>query len=119
MKINFQKINLLKTSLIISLIGIFLLLLLSNILEPKITKIKDINPSFLDKAVKVQGQILNIRTYEKFNLQVISIQDNTGKIEVVVNQISDLQNLQNITIIGKITEYEKDLQIQADKIFLE
>lgn len=117
MKINLQKINFLKLSLIISLIGIFLLLLLSNVLEPKLIDIKDINSGFLDKEVKVQGFIFDTRIYSS-NFQVISIKDDTGKIDVTINRPIDKLKNKNITVIGTITEYEKDLQIQADKILL-
>lgn len=110
--------NLFKISLILSLTGIFLLLLLSSILEPKLTKIQDINDKLIDKKVKIQGQIFNIKNYEDSNFQVISIKDETGKIDVTTDKILNLTNNQNITVIGAISEYKNSLQIQADKILI-
>jgi len=110
--------DLFKLSICVSLIGVFFLLALSNFLEPKLIEIKSIDAGFLDKPVKINGQILNIRNYNQSNFQVLLIQDKTGKIEIVINKITNLQKLQNITAIGRITEYEKDLQVQADKIYL-
>jgi len=113
-----MNISILKLSLIISTAGIFLLLLLSNILEPKLTSIKEINYKFIDRQTKVQGIIFNIKTYKESDFQIISIKDNTGKIDITINKIIDLKNNQTITIIGRVQEYKESLQIQADKIQL-
>jgi DNA/RNA endonuclease YhcR with UshA esterase domain len=118
MKIEPQKINLLKTSLIISLTGIFILLLLSNILEPKLTNIEQINEKMLNRKVKVQGEIFNIRVHEDSDFQIISIKDETGKIDITTDKILNLTNNQEITVVGSIQEYKEFLQIRADKILL-
>ena len=103
-------------SLIVSLIGIFLLLLLLKTLEPRLISIEKINGELINKNVKIQGEIFNIKLYEDSNFQVIAIKDNTGKIEVTINKILNFTNNQNITIIGKVQEYNENLQINADKI---
>lgn len=109
------KLNL-KTTLSISLIGILLLLFLSETLTPKQINIGDINNKLLNQKTKVQGQIFNIRTFEESNFQIISIKDNTGKIDITLDNPINITNSQNITVIGKITEYKEFLQIQADKM---
>ena len=106
--------DLFKLSLIISIAGIFLLLFLSNILEPKIININEINEKMLNQKVKISGSIFRIESKEDF--QIISIVDETGKIEVLCECDSNLQENQNIEVIGRVQEYEKYLQIQADKI---
>ena len=111
--------NILKPTLIISLIGIFLLLSLANILNPKLTTIDQITNKQINKNIKVSGEIFNIKSYEEEDFQVISIKDETGKIDITINKIIDLQQNQNITVTGKIKEYNKFLQIQADKIFIQ
>jgi len=113
-----MKINPLKTTLLISLIGILFLLILSNFLQPRLIEIKDINDNLLNKKVRVQGEILNIKNYEDSSFQVISIRDETGKIDLTTNKILNLTNSQRIAVIGTVTEYNQYLQIQADKIFL-
>ncbi len=110
--------KLLKISLSISLIGILFLLFLSNNLSPKQINIKDINNKLLNQKVKVQGQVFNIRTYEDSNFQIISIKDTTGKIDTTLNNPINITNNQTIIVIGIIKEYNKTLQIQADKIIL-
>lgn len=112
------KLNL-KTTLSISLIGILLLLFLSEILTPKPINIGDINNKLLNQKVNVQGQIFNIRTFEDSDFQIISIKDNTGKIDVTLDNPINITNNKNITVIGTIKEYKQYLQIQADKIILD
>lgn len=113
-----MKINLLNVSLIISLIGIFLLLLLSNILEPKLINIKEINTQLIERKVKIQGEIFNIKTYKESDFQVISIKDKTGKIEITIDKIMNFKNNQTIIVLGRVVEYKEFLQIQANKIIL-
>ena len=113
-----MKISLLSLFFVISLIGVFLLLILSNILEPRLISIEKINDKLIDKKVKVQGEIFNIKTYKDSDFQVISIKDKTGKIDITTDKILNLKNNQTITIIGKVTQYKQYLQIQADKILL-
>jgi DNA/RNA endonuclease YhcR with UshA esterase domain len=113
-----MKISLLSLFFVISLIGVFLLLILSNILEPRLISIEKINDKLIDKKVKVQGEIFNIKTYKDSDFQVTSIKDKTGKIDITIDKILNLKNNQTITIIGKVTQYKQYLQIQADKILL-
>ena len=113
-----QSSTLLKLSLIISITGIFLLLFLSNIQTPKLTKINDINEFSLNKKIQIQGQITS--TINQTNFQIINMQDNTGKISIIVNKKTSLTKNQTIRVIGRITEYKtrykNELQIQADEI---
>ncbi len=108
--------NLFKISLIISTAGILFLLLLSNAIEPKPIKIKDINNELIDKKVKIQGQIFNIKSYEGSNFQVLSVKDNTSKIDVILGKPINMTINKSIIIIGRVQEYKSYLQISADKI---
>jgi len=117
-KSKLKKINLLKVSLSISLIGIFLLLFLANFIPPKHLNINQINNNLLNQKVQIQGQVLNIRDYENQNLQVILVKDETGQIEIITNKITSIQKDTEVVVIGKITNYKEDLQITADKIIL-
>jgi cell division protein FtsI/penicillin-binding protein 2 len=116
--LNFKiKINLLQLSLIISLFGIFFLLLISNIFQAKQITISEINTNQLNKHVMTYGQVTSIRTFEDSNFQIITLKDSSGEISITIDKIVNLENNQNITVIGKITEYQGELQIQANKIF--
>jgi len=97
--------------------GILLLLIILN-QQPKFTTIDKITLKDLNKNVKVQGEIVDIKNYPDSNFQVISIKDETGEIDITTNQILNLTDSQTIIITGKITEYENNLQIQANKMLI-
>ena len=102
-----------KISFLISFIGIFLLLLIINLIEPGKINIKEINQDLLNKEIKIQGQITQITPLqEKFTK--LKIKDNTGEIEGVCN----CPNLEKrkTEIIGEISQYKNKLQIRIDKI---
>jgi len=113
-----MNLNLLKITLSISLIGILLLLFLSNFLEPKLTNIEQINNKLLNTKTKIQGTISNIKNYENSSFQITSIKDETGEIDITTNKILNLTKNQNITVIGTINEYKQRLQMQADEIII-
>jgi len=105
--------TLFKISLIISVAGIFLLLLLANFLEPKLISIQNITIKMLNEKVKIQGSVLNIEDKETF--KILTIKDDSSSIEVLC-ECKNISSNQNMEIIGKVQEYEKTLQLQADKI---
>lgn len=110
-----QQKKLLRISLIISLIGIFFLLFLARILEPKQTNIENINDKFLNQKVKLHGTILKVTDKETF--KILSVADATGKIDVLCGCKNNLiANNQTVVITGAIQSYKGNLQISADKI---
>lgn len=111
--------NLLKSSLIISLIGILFLLLVSNINQPKIKNISDINSNQINREVMIKGRITNIKNIQENRFLILTIQDSTGQIDVTLSYSKkpNLKINQNITIIGNVQQYKSDLQINVQKIF--
>ncbi len=97
----------------ISIAGIFILLLLSFILQPKLINIENIDENLINQKVRIRGRIIQEKNYDN-DFSVLTIKDKTASIEVTCN----CKNLQgkNAEIIGRITEYGQELQIQADKI---
>ena len=107
--------NLFKISLIISIAGILLLLFLSTVLEPKLTKINNINEKMLNKKVKVSGTIERIQDKETF--QILTIKDETGKIDVLCNcKNNATKTNEKVEVIGTVQEYKNSLQLNAEKI---
>jgi DNA/RNA endonuclease YhcR with UshA esterase domain len=105
--------NLLRVSLIISIVGIFLLLFLANTLQPRLTAIEEINDKMINKKITIKATIFRIADRETF--KILSVKDETGKIDVLCD-CQDIKNNQEVTITGKVKEYNQYLQIQADKI---
>ena len=74
----------------------------------------------LNKQVKIQGTLIKATTLkEDFTVLAIKSFNNSEKIEAVCN-CPNLKNYinQNLSIIGKISEYNNHLQIKVDKISL-
>jgi len=101
-----------KISFAISLMGIVTLLFLSIILPVKEVKIGEINKNMMNKKIQVSGEIFNIREYDNF--QVISIKDETGKIDITLDKIVELTNGQKIIVIGRIGEFNGFLQVREE-----
>ncbi|MAG02645.1 hypothetical protein CMI42_04880 [Candidatus Pacearchaeota archaeon] len=106
---------LLKISFTISLLGIFLLLLLSNILEPPLRNINELSTKDIDKNVKVQGKITKIRNINE-DFQILTISDQTGKIDITLNTNKQFKKDQNLIVTGRVSQYKNNLQIETDKI---
>ena len=119
LRISMNNQTLLKISLIIAIIGIIILLLLANTIQPTQIKIKNIDESLLNQKIEIKGEIQSIKTYKESNFQIITINDSTGKIDITLDSpIINITKNQTIIAIGKVTEYKDNLEIQADKIIL-
>ncbi len=108
-----------KLFLTASLIAIFILLLLSQILEPKSLAVSDITTENINQLVKITGKITSQKNYEGKNFQVLIFKNNTDTIQVTTNAKAklELNYSKTYAVIGKVTEYNRTLQIAADKIY--
>ena len=106
-----QEQTLLKISLIISLVGILILMVIATT-EPSLSDIKDIENKTAGK-VKIQGELVGIKEASK-NFYILAIQDKTGTIEVLTNQ--EILSNSQLEITGSLSVYKDRIQIKADKI---
>ncbi len=104
--------NLLIISLSVSVVGVFLLLFLSNNVEFYEVDLGSIDEKMLNQRVRVHGTVLRVE--DKGSFQVVSIVDGTGEIDVVCG--SNISGVQEIQVDGTVSEYGGDLQISADMI---
>ena len=110
--------DLLKVSLIFSLIGILILFYLTYTIEPKSYNIDSLSRDNLDEVVKIKGVIESYS--ETPGLYLITLNDNTGKITIVVfkDEKIELQEGINLEVIGQVVEYENKLEVIAKEIVL-
>jgi RecJ-like exonuclease len=101
-----------KICLVVSILGIIFLSLISNFFIPDLISISQINPDLLNQKVRVSGEIINLRTYDDF--QILTLEDHSGKIDVTCN--CNLSKDQDIEVLGKVSEYKENIQIEAEKI---
>lgn len=101
-------------SLITALVGLFSLILLSEFSEPEQVKMVELE-SRIGQRVIVQGEITKIA--QKENVNFFEVKGNTGKINVVAfGQMGKLAKGLQIKVYGKVTIYQNELEIIADKI---
>ena len=110
--------TLLKISLITSLVGILILLVILDKIDVSDSNINAINKTFLDKQVKIKGEITRIT--ETPGLYIMNVKDNTGDIDVIVfkEEKLELEKGNIIQIEGQVTEYQGKLEIIAKKIVI-
>jgi DNA/RNA endonuclease YhcR with UshA esterase domain len=107
--------KLLTTALICSLIGIFIILSISENISPKKYNIINITKETLNKQVILTGTISKIKTTDE--LTILTLKDNTGEITVVIfDKNLNLEPNKKITVEGKVIEYKGTLEIQASRI---
>ena len=108
--------DLLKVSLVFSLIGILIIFILTGTLEVERYNIGSLSKENLDDTVKVKGIIENYG--ETPGLYLINLKDDTGKITVVIfkDEELELQEGLEIEIVGDIVEYEDEIEIIAKEI---
>jgi DNA/RNA endonuclease YhcR with UshA esterase domain len=100
--------------LLFSLLGISLLFLLSFILQPTSIKINQIDDTFINKIVKLQGYASSFRLLDKStNFSSFLLKDSTGNITIICNCVNFTGKLE---VQGKVQEYNNKLQVQANKI---
>lgn len=108
--------TLFKVSLIITLIGILILLAVSESIEVNESKISLISKKDIDKAVRLKGKITYIK--ETPGLFIFNLEDSSGKIKVIAFKQESFQLEKNsiVEIEGVVKEYNNELEVQADRI---
>lgn len=110
-----MKNNLLKIAFALSLIGIFVLLTITNLTKPNVSEIESIDKEDLNQVVAIKGEVISKINYNDSNFQITKIRDKTGEISVT-SGIINLSKNQKVLVIGKVQEYDSELQISADKV---
>lgn len=104
--------TLLKITMIVSLLGIFILLIISNI-EPKTITVSEAKNKSLDSRVKIQGTIVKTTELGK-NFYKLTIKDNTSLIDATLN--TKFASNKTIEVLGILSEYQNQTQISIEKI---
>lgn len=107
-----------KILLAASLMAIFIILLVSQFIEPKQVNVSNITQNNLNQLVKLSGKLISQKNYEGKNFQILVFRDSSGEIDITTNANAklELNYSKNYTIIGKVQEYNETLQISANKI---
>ncbi len=108
--------TLLKVALVCSIVGVFIIFIFANRLEPSLVNISGISKSFAEQDVKVRGTVVSSKITS--SVLMFDLQDETGKIKVVAFDKDDFKagNDQRIEVLGRVKEYKGVLEIEAKKI---
>lgn len=108
--------TLLKFALVCSIIGIFIIFIFADRLEPSLVKISEISESSIDKSIRVQGEIESIKSTP--TALMLGIKDGNSSIKVVAFNDKNLafNKGQPVEVFGIVTEYKGVLEIEAKSI---
>lgn len=110
-----KKYQIIKICLIGFLITFSLIYLIEKSHKIKTIVISEINQNHIEKNVKIEGKITK-QTLNK-NTLFLTIKDNTSQINIIAFKINQTLNKnQTYTIEGKVTNYNNELEIIANKI---
>ena len=114
--LSMKETTLLKISILVSVLGVFFLMVISELSHIELSKISDITKKDLETKVKIQGKLLSIQ--ETPGLYILTVTDFTSTITIIVFKEDplELKKNSNIEIEGKVTEYQGKLEIIADTI---
>lgn len=107
---------LLKFCIVLIIIIIPILFVSSIIIEPKQIPLSKLNKNFLDQKIKISGTIQSIKNLD--NLQIINLTSNEKYITLINYNPINLSKNQKIIAIGKVQEYNKNLEINIERIYL-
>lgn len=106
--------NLVKISLLWSILGIVFLLIISRYSTPNQVDIGSLENK-LGKTVVVQGKVSEFTSTPEVTF--MTLQDETGKVKVVsFKRVPDIENKARAEITGKVELYKGELEIIAEKI---
>ena len=101
-----------KIALATSIIGIFLIMVFSQNLEPKEIEISKINGKMIGQYVKVSGEVYNIK---QSKITSFTIKDPSGDIYAFSYEKMNLTKGE-YELIGKVDEYHGVLEIEVAKM---
>jgi exonuclease VII large subunit len=110
--------DILKISIVIAVAGIIALFFLTQYNKEIITKIEDLR---IGQVERVEGMVNSVYV-SKDNHVFLNIADNTGEIDVVafksanIDVAYELENGDQISVLGKVDEYKSELEIIAKEI---
>jgi len=112
-----QEKTLLKLSLVVSLTGLLLLIIILEQIEIKEYKIKDLTNELIGKDVQLKGTITRIT--ETPGLIIFNMNDKTGEIAGIIFKDEQQINItkdQDVEITGKIQLYKSKLEIEVNEL---
>src|SRR3989344_7927454 len=97
---NVKETSLTKLAISVSILGILILLFISENINTPILQISSISYSMIDKQVKIQGTVVSVKPSE--SATVLDVGDITGNIKIVVFERINLVKGNQLEVLGKV-----------------
>jgi len=107
--------NLLKIAFLATVIGILILAILSQNLEPKSISISKIDLKMLDNYVKISASIKEVIKTDSITILTIKDLADNSEITAIMDK-GDVLKGENVEIIGQVIEYNESLEIEIEKL---
>ena len=110
--------DIIKISIVIAVVGIIALFFITQYNSETITKIKDLKTG---QTSKITGMITSVYVSTDDHV-FLKVADNTGEISVIAFKSSnidtayDLENGDQVSVLGRVDEYKDKLEIIAKEI---
>lgn len=104
-------------SIIISILGISILIILSLTQQPQTITANQIENLKENTYIKISGTLKSSKIYNN-NFQILELTNNNTQFTTILFNNQNFQKNSNLTIIGIISIYQNNKQIQAEKIYL-
>lgn len=108
--------NLLKIAFVCSILGVFLILIVSESKEIPSYEISDLTSGFVEKTVSIQGKISAINLKSDFAAFTLTNDNSSIKVVAFPDEQLSLKKGDSIEVQGKVEEYQGELQVNADLI---
>lgn len=110
------KSTIFKITIIISILGTFSILLISEFSEIRLQKISELEEDQLEVKVRVQGKLLAIK--ETPGLYILTLAENKATIPIIIFKEDELKLKKNSELVvqGRLTEYRDNFEIIAERI---
>jgi len=107
--------NLLKIAFLATVIGILILAILSQNLEPKSISISKIDLKMLDNYVKISASIKEVIKTDSITILTIKDLADNSEITAIMDKVDVLKG-EHVEIIGRVIEYNESLEIEIEKL---
>jgi len=112
---NITDKQLIRISLIISILGLLLLYLFYSISEIPESSLSRVNEEFVDENIRVKGEVVNVDHIPNSNITIITLEQQVKKKVVVYDDITVPLN-KEVIVTGTVSSYKGEEQITAKEI---
>lgn len=110
--------DILKISILVSVVGVISLFIISTIFTEEVTEVSELK---IGQMERINGMVTSVYVSRDSHV-FLKVADNTGEITVVafknsnIDEAYDLEIGEEVSVLGRVDEYEGELEIIAKEI---